>query len=107
MNRAAAGNEILSVAIFRAKPGHDEECIATTLELSDLLARKGYAKDTIYRQPEAETDYVLFRRWASESARRQAQEDPEVHRFWARMGLLMDTIRVYEQVEEVQGASQF
>ena len=49
-------------------------------------------------------DYVLLRRWASDQARLQTHEDPDAHRLWARMGLIMETILVYERLEEVGGA---
>ena len=45
--------------------------------------------------------YVNLRYWTSEEARAQAHEDPEVHRFWARLGLLMNMLKVYERLERV------
>ena len=98
-----SGSEVLSMAIFRARPGHEEECLSVTQELSVLLANKGYAQDTLFRQPvDGEGgDYVLLRRWSSDEARLQTHDDPEVHRYWLRMGLIMETIQVYERLDEV------
>ena len=94
-------DEVLSMAVFRAMPGHDAECLSLTLELAALLGKKGLAHDTLWQQASGTggEDYVLLRRWTSDRTRLQAQDDPEMHRIWARMGLIMETIRVYERLE--------
>lgn len=90
---------VLSMAIFRAEPGCEVECRTLTLELAALLARKGLAHDQLWRQPGG--DFVLLRRWTSAQARQQAHEDPDAHRCWARMGLVMKTLQVFEELDEI------
>jgi len=70
-------------------------------ELSAALARGGYGTDLIYRDTKAEEQYVLFRSWKSEEARRAALEDPEVLRCWARLAHEIRIVKVYETLEEV------
>ncbi len=95
-------DEVLSMAIFRAQPGCEVECLALTLELAALLANKGLAHDTLWQQSDGSgADYILLRRWISDATRLQAHDDPDVHRYWARMGLIMETIRVYERLEGI------
>jgi hypothetical protein len=91
--------EILSVAIFEPAPGMETASLATLSELSSILAAKGYGRDLLYR--DRESHYVLLRYWASEDARRHAQEDPDMLRCWARLGNEIQIVKVYETLAEV------
>jgi quinol monooxygenase YgiN len=94
--------EILSVAVFEPQPGKEEECLAIVRELAGILAAKQFSRDRLFRDTAEAHRYVLARYWASESARRQALEDPAALRCWARMAELIDTIKIYEALEEVE-----
>jgi quinol monooxygenase YgiN len=94
--------EILSVAIFEPQPGKQQECLAVVRELAGILSRKQYSRDRLFRDGSEEHRYVLARYWASDAARRQALEDPAALRCWARMADLINIIKVYESLEEVE-----
>ena len=94
--------EILSVAVFEPHPGKEQECLAMIRELAGILGAGQYSRDRLFRDTTAAHRYVLTRYWASESARRQALEDPAALRCWARMADLIDSIKVYESLEEVE-----
>jgi hypothetical protein len=68
-------------------------------ELSGVLRDNGYSRDILYRG--AEGEYVLVRHWKSDEARRQALEDPEAQRRWARLAHEIRILKVYESLEEV------
>jgi heme-degrading monooxygenase HmoA len=91
--------EILSVAIYEPLPEMEAASLATIRELIAILAAKGYSRDCLYRSGPSE--YVLLRYWKSEEARRVAQEDPEVHRYWARLGNEIRIVKIYETLTEV------
>ncbi|MGA7217356.1 MAG: hypothetical protein WBX38_03530 [Candidatus Sulfotelmatobacter sp.] len=90
--------EYLSVAIWEPLPGMDAAARATMLELHDIVSAKGYGRDLLYR---AGSQYMLLRYWSSEESRRAALEDPELLRCWARLGNEIQTLKVYEKLEEV------
>jgi heme-degrading monooxygenase HmoA len=92
--------EILSVAIYEALPGQEEASLATMGELLSALAAGGYSRDRLYR--DGESHYILVRYWKSEEARRQALEDPQVLRCWARLSHEIEIVKVYERLEEVE-----
>jgi len=73
--------------------------LETIRELIAILSAKGYSRDLLYRDPESH--YVLLRYWKSEETRRAAQEDPDVHRCWAKLGHEIQILKVYEKLEEV------
>jgi hypothetical protein len=92
-------NEILSVAVWEALPGMEAASLVTIRELIAILAAKGYSRDLLYHS--GDSQYVLLRYWKSEDARRAAQEDPEIHRYWARLGNEIRIVKVYETLAEV------
>jgi hypothetical protein len=94
--------EILSVAIFEPAHGMETMALATLRELSSILTAKKYGRDQVYR--DRESHYVLLRYWASEDARRTAQEDPDMLRCWARLGNEIQIVKVYETLTEVPAA---
>jgi quinol monooxygenase YgiN len=93
--------EVLAIAVFTTYPGHQAEAVATLRDLSSVLAKKGYSRDLLYRDGNIEEHYVLLRYWRSEEAKRDAQHDPEIQKFWARLAHLINIERVVETLEEV------
>jgi hypothetical protein len=96
---ALMAEEILSAAIWDPIPGMEAASLATIRELSSIVAAKGYGRDLLYRDPESH--YVLLRYWKSETARRAAQEDPDMLRCWARLGNEIQIVKVYETLTAV------
>lgn len=92
-------HEILSVAVFAPLAGKEEEALATVRDLSSVLAKGGYSRDVLYREPEGE--YVLVRFWKSDESRRAALEDPEAQRCWAKLAHEIRIVKVHESLEEV------
>ena len=93
--------EIFSIAIFETLDGQEDEALATLRELLAALAAKGYSRDSIHRNATPPWHYVLLRHWRSEGDRRAALEDPELQKFWARLGNLISIVTVYETLESV------
>jgi quinol monooxygenase YgiN len=94
--------EILSVAVFEPQAGKETECLAAVRELANILAAKQYSRDHLFRDGTEAHRYVLARYWASDASRRQALEDPAALRCWARMAELINIIKVYEALEEME-----
>jgi hypothetical protein len=94
--------EILSIAVMEPYDGREEEFVATLREFYAVLVQKKYSRDQLLKN-RSTPHYVNIRYWASEEARRSAQEDPDVHKFWARLGLLCQMRAVYETLEAVPG----
>jgi heme-degrading monooxygenase HmoA len=91
--------EILSIAVWEPLPDMEAASLVTIRELIAILSAKGYSRDMLYRS--GESQYVLLRYWKSEDARRAAQEDPEIHRYWARLGNEIRIVKIYETLENV------
>jgi hypothetical protein len=91
--------EYLSVAIWEPLPGKEAASLETIRELNAIVSAKGYGRDLLYRG--ADSQYMLLRYWISDQARRNAQEDPELLRCWARLGNEIQILKVYEKLEEV------
>ena len=97
-NRACMSQEILAAALYEPLPGMEAASLATIRELIAVLAAKGYSHDLLYR---SESEYLLLRYWKSEETRRAAHEDPEIHRFWARLGNEIRILKIYEKLDHV------
>jgi quinol monooxygenase YgiN len=95
--------EILSIAIFQPLPGYEQESLNTMRSLIAALSAGGYSRDVLYRDAKSEGEYVLLRYWKSESARRDALEDPEVLRCWAKLSQEIRTVKIYETLEDAFG----
>jgi heme-degrading monooxygenase HmoA len=91
--------EILSVAIWEPVPEHEAAALQTFYELTSIVSRKGYGRDLLYR--DRDHHYVFLRYWKSEDARRQAQEDPDMLRCWAKLGNEIQIVKVYETLSDV------
>ena len=96
--------EILAVAIWQPFPDMEAASLSTIRELITILAAKGYSRDLLYRDKDGR--YVLLRYWKSEDARRDAQEDPEVQRRWAKLGNEIQILKVYERLNEIAVSSE-
>jgi hypothetical protein len=92
--------EILSIAVFEVPEEKEKEALAALRGLIELLSQKKYSRDVLYRERSSQR-YVDMRYWASVEARREAQEDPEVHTFWARLGHLIKIEKIYETFERL------
>lgn len=92
-------HEILSVAIYQPLPGFEEASLSTMRELIAALAAGGYSRDVLYHG--GKSHYLLFRYWKSEESRRAALEDPAVLRCWAKLAQEIETVKVYEKLEEI------
>ena len=91
--------EILAVAIWVPLPDMEAASLATMRELMAILSAKGYSRDLLYRDQDAQ--YVLLRYWKSEESRHSAQEEPEVQHCWAKLGNEIQILKVYERLEHV------
>lgn len=97
--------EILSIAVMEPHDGKEEEFIQLLREFYAVLREKKYSRDQLLKNKRT-AHYINIRYWASEEARRTAQEDPDVHHFWARLGLLCQMRAVYETLDQVPGFNQ-
>lgn len=95
--------EYLSVAIWEPVAGKESASLHTIHELNNIVARKGYGRDLLYRS--GHSVYMLLRYWNSEEARQAAQEDPELLRCWARLADEIQIVKVYEKLEELPSSS--
>ena len=93
--------EIFSIAIFEMLDGQEAAALATLQELMAALAAKHYSRDSLHRNAKEPRHYILTRHWLSEETRRAAHEDPEIQKFWARLGHEIRIVTIYEVLEEV------
>ena len=77
--------EVLSVTIVEPFENKEEAALQLLRELYSFMAKKGYSHDLLYRDPRNARRLVHLRVWKSAEAKLEAQEDPEVHRFWLRL----------------------
>lgn len=94
-------DEILALAILEPFPGKEEELTEMLRELYALLFHKGYSRDVLYRDPKRPGLLVHLRRWTSKETRDEAQQDPEVHKFWLRLPELCKITTIHEELETV------
>ncbi|MFY9741011.1 MAG: hypothetical protein WA252_18365 [Candidatus Sulfotelmatobacter sp.] len=93
--------EFLSVAIWDPVLGMETASLNTIREISNIIARKNYGRDLLYRSGRS---YVLLRYWSSHEARSAAHEDAEMLRCWARLGNEIQIVKVFEKLEEIAPA---
>ena len=94
-------SEVLSMAVMEPFDGKEQEFERVLTEFYAMLRRKNYSRDELLRSSTNTPHYVNIRHWVSEEARAQAHEDPDVHRYWAQIGLLCQMRAVYETLEAV------
>jgi hypothetical protein len=92
---------ILSVAIFEPLLGEESNALSTMKEIMAALEQKGLSHDVLYRSRGSHHEYILFRNWISEDARRNAQEDPEIQRGWAKLAHQIRILKIYESLDEI------
>ncbi len=95
--------QVLSVAVFDLVEGKEKQCLQLLREFYDLLQRKDYSRDLLLRDAKNPQRCINVRFWASEQARAEAAEDPEVHRYWVQLPGLIEMQAVYERLEAVPG----
>jgi hypothetical protein len=78
-------NSVQSLAILEPLEDKEEETIQLLRQFYLFMAKKGYSHDLLYRDGKYASRFVHLRIWKSNEVRREAQEDPEVHRFWMRL----------------------
>jgi quinol monooxygenase YgiN len=97
--------EVVSIAYIRPDDGKEEETLQVLSELYGVMRRKGYSRDLLYRDVKDKGGRLVnLRYWASEEAREEAHEDPEVHRLWQRLGGISKVEAVLEKLEEIDGS---
>jgi len=97
-------DEVFSVAVFEPLANKEAETLETLRELFALLQRKHYSRDVLYRDQHS-SRYIGLRYWTSEEARKNAQEDPDVHDYWEKLAHLIRIETIYETYEEVPASS--
>ena len=93
--------QIFAIAVVKPQEGHEEEVIEVLRDLYAVMTRKNYSRNTLYRDRKDTSRLVNLRYWTSEDARSRAQEDPDVHRCWARLGQVAKVEQVMEHLDEV------
>jgi len=94
-------SEITALAVVNSFDGHEEECLRLLREFYALLRRKHYSRDLLYRDQKDPGRFVNLRYWRSAEAAAEAQEDPDVHRFWKRLSEIAEVTGVFERLEDV------
>ncbi len=89
------------MAILEAVPGKEEELEAVLQEFYTMMHSKGYSRDSLHRDGSHPGRLLHLRFWKSEEARGEAQNDPDVHRYWQRLPELCTIPSVYDQLEKV------
>ncbi len=92
---------IRSMAILDAHPGREDDTIQLLRDFYTAIHRKGYSNDLLYRDAKTPSRFVHLRIWSSDAARAEAQQDPEVHRYWQRLSEICTITTIYEQLEPV------
>jgi len=87
--------EVTSIAVMEALEGKQDDLLTVLHELYAVLALKNYSTNELYQDPKTQ-QLINIRHWKSEAHRERAQEDPDVQRCWAKMGLLCEVRVVYE-----------
>ena len=91
--------EVVSVAILEALPGKEQELLQMLREFYSMMKSKGYSRDVLYCDETRPDRFFHLRRWNSPEMRSEAQNDPDVHRYWQRLPELCTIPTVYENLE--------
>ena len=92
---------IRSMAILDAHPGREDDVIALLKDFYASIHRKGYSRDILYVDKKSQSRFVHLRIWNSDEARAEAQQDPEVHRYWVRLAEICTISTIYEELDPV------
>ncbi len=93
--------EIFAIAVVRPEEGHEDEVLSVLRDLYAVMTKKNYSRNILYRDAKEPGKLINLRYWTSEEARSRAQEDPDVHRCWARLGQVARVEQVMEHLEEI------
>ena len=97
--------EILALAVLEPHVGREQDCLNLLREFYDLLKSKAYSQDLLFRDVKSEGSsqerFVHLRIWASQVARDEAMQDPDVHRFWMKLPEVCTITTVYENLEQL------
>lgn len=94
-------SEILAIAIVKPFVGREHDVLALLNDFYAMIARKGYCRDLLYRSQKDPSRFFNLRYWKSDEMRREASEDPDVHRYWHQLSTMAEVETVYEQLEEI------
>jgi quinol monooxygenase YgiN len=94
-------SEIIAIAVVEAFDGKEEECLQLLEEFYAVLRCKAYSRDLLYRDAKNPRRFINIRYWRSAEAAAEAHEDPDVHRFWKRLGEIAQVTAVFERLEDV------
>jgi hypothetical protein len=94
-------SEILAIAIVKPFEGRENDLLALLNDFYAMIARKGYSRDLLYRSQKDPSRLFNLRYWKSDEMRREAAEDPHVHRYWHQLSTMGVIETVYEQLEEI------
>ena len=94
-------SEILAIAIVRPFEGREHDVLTLLKDFYAMIARKGYSRDLLYRSQKDPSRLFNLRYWKSDAMRREAAEDPDVHRYWHQLSEMAEIETVYEQLEEI------
>jgi len=94
-------HEFLAIAIIRTHAGHDLDVLDLLRKFYTMLSAKGYSRDELFRSEKDHECLVNLRYWQSDDKRREAAEDPDVHRYWHALSEIATVETVYEQLREV------
>lgn len=99
-------SEILAIAVVKPHDGRENDVLGLLNTFYAMLARKGYSRDVLYRSRIDSARLFNLRYWTSDEMRREAAEDPDVHRYWHDLTTMAEVETVYQQLEEIplQGA---
>jgi quinol monooxygenase YgiN len=92
---------IRSMAILDVHPGHDEDVIQLLRDFYTSIHQKGYSSDVLYRDAKTPSRFVHLRIWNSEEHRTEAQQDPDVHRYWVRLSEICTISTIYEELDPI------
>ena len=95
-------HEIFAIAVVKPEDGHQQEVLDVLRDLYVVMTNKGYSRNVLYRDAKHASRLVNLRYWSSAEARTRAQEDPDVHRCWSRLGQVATVEQVFEELEEVK-----
>ncbi len=91
----------MALAVVEAFDDKHGECLQLLQEAYAMLRRKGYSRDLLYQDAKDPRRFVNIRYWCSEEARAEAQEDPDVHRFWMRLSQISKVTTVFERLHDM------
>jgi hypothetical protein len=94
-------SEILAIAIVKPFADREQDVLTLLNDFYAMLARKAYCRDILYRSHKDPSRLFNLRYWKSDEMRREAAEDPDVHRYWHELSTMGEVETVYEQLEEI------